>query len=185
VHNSLRIIPWRCNGSGGITPASLTLVFDGNKWSAPRSVFFIPGERALGAHWIGGFVDAIAGLDPREGRKLSYTAGGWTPDFQPASHPCTDWAGLNYPTSDWCVWKRATGPSTQLHRLQTMKHNNRYQPRLTWEQLAQAHKHVDGPTYSDCVYDHIKSTSRRGACTVIDYFVLKSFSVQSLMVSYN
>jgi hypothetical protein len=35
----------------------------GGEWSAPRPGRVIPGERAPGTHWIGGWVDPTAGLD--------------------------------------------------------------------------------------------------------------------------
>jgi hypothetical protein len=33
------------------------------RWSASRPIRFIPGERAPGTHWIGGWVDPKAGLN--------------------------------------------------------------------------------------------------------------------------
>jgi hypothetical protein len=36
----------------------------------PRPGRFTPGERATGAHWIGGWVDPTAGLDDVEKRKV-------------------------------------------------------------------------------------------------------------------
>jgi len=35
---------------------SLTSALDGGEWSALRTGRFIPGERAPGTHWIGGWV---------------------------------------------------------------------------------------------------------------------------------
>jgi hypothetical protein len=39
-------------------------------WSASRPDRFIPGEKAPGTHWIGGWVDPRAGLDDMEKRKF-------------------------------------------------------------------------------------------------------------------
>jgi hypothetical protein len=36
------------------------------EWSASRSGIFIPGERALSTHWIGGWVGPRDGLDDVE-----------------------------------------------------------------------------------------------------------------------
>jgi hypothetical protein len=44
----------------------LTSALAGGEWSAPRPGRFTPGERALGTHWIGGWVDPKAGLDGME-----------------------------------------------------------------------------------------------------------------------
>jgi hypothetical protein len=41
----------------------LTSALDGGEWSASRPSCFIPGERAPGIHWLGGWVDPRAGLD--------------------------------------------------------------------------------------------------------------------------
>jgi hypothetical protein len=38
----------------------------GGEWSASRPSRFIPGERASGTHWIGGWVGSRAGLDDME-----------------------------------------------------------------------------------------------------------------------
>jgi hypothetical protein len=42
---------------------SLTPVLDGGEWSASRSGRFTLRERALGTHWIGGWVGPRAVLD--------------------------------------------------------------------------------------------------------------------------
>jgi hypothetical protein len=42
----------------------------GGEWSASRPGRFIPGERALGIHYIGGWVSRRAGLDDMEKRKF-------------------------------------------------------------------------------------------------------------------
>jgi hypothetical protein len=44
----------------------LTSELDGAEWSASRLCRFTPGERAPDTHWIGGWVDASAGLDDME-----------------------------------------------------------------------------------------------------------------------
>jgi hypothetical protein len=41
-----------------------------SEWSASRPGRFIPGERAPGTHWIGGWVGPRAGLDFVEKRKF-------------------------------------------------------------------------------------------------------------------
>jgi hypothetical protein len=51
----------RRNGGGHC----LTLALNGGEWSASRSGLFRPRERALGNHWIGGWVGRRAGLDKR------------------------------------------------------------------------------------------------------------------------
>jgi hypothetical protein len=44
--------------------AFLTSALDGGEWSVSRAGGFTPKERALGTHWIGGWVGPRAGLDP-------------------------------------------------------------------------------------------------------------------------
>jgi len=41
----------------------LKAALDGGEWSASRPCGFTPGVRALGTHWIGGWVSPRAGLD--------------------------------------------------------------------------------------------------------------------------
>jgi hypothetical protein len=48
----------------------LTSALVGGEWSASRPGRFIPGERAPGTHWIGGWVDPRSGLDDAEIRKF-------------------------------------------------------------------------------------------------------------------
>jgi hypothetical protein len=50
---------------------SSTSVLDGGEWSASRSGRFTPRERALGTHWIGGWMDPRTGLDAVVKRKNS------------------------------------------------------------------------------------------------------------------
>jgi hypothetical protein len=47
-------------GNGGIAPPFFTLALEGGEWSASRPT---SGERAPGTHWIGDWVDSIAGVD--------------------------------------------------------------------------------------------------------------------------
>jgi hypothetical protein len=44
----------------------LTSALAGGEWPASRPCRFTPGERAPGAHWIGGWLDPGAGLDAVE-----------------------------------------------------------------------------------------------------------------------
>jgi hypothetical protein len=48
----------------------LTSALVGGEWSASRPGSFIPGERAPGTHWIGGWVNPRDGLDDLEKRKF-------------------------------------------------------------------------------------------------------------------
>jgi hypothetical protein len=48
----------------------LTSSLAGGEWSASRPGRFIPGDRAPSTHWVGGWVDHIAGLDDVEKRKF-------------------------------------------------------------------------------------------------------------------
>jgi hypothetical protein len=48
----------------------LTSALAGSEWSFSRPGRFIPGERAPGIHWIGGWVETRAGLDEVEKRKF-------------------------------------------------------------------------------------------------------------------
>jgi hypothetical protein len=48
----------------------LTSAVAGGEWSASHPGRFIPWERALGTHWIGGSVDPRAVLDDVEKRKF-------------------------------------------------------------------------------------------------------------------
>jgi hypothetical protein len=56
--------------SGGIAPRTLDLGTDGGEWSASRPGRFIPREKALGTHWIGGWVGRRAVLDTVVKRKI-------------------------------------------------------------------------------------------------------------------
>jgi hypothetical protein len=58
-------------GSGGIGPPFLTSELYGGEWSASSPDRFTPGDRALGTHWIGGWVDPRAGLDTEDRIKMS------------------------------------------------------------------------------------------------------------------
>jgi hypothetical protein len=48
----------------------LTKTVAGGEWLASRPGRLIPGETALGTHWIGGWVDPRADLDDVEKRKF-------------------------------------------------------------------------------------------------------------------
>jgi hypothetical protein len=47
-----------------------TSALAGSKWSGSRSGHFTSGERNPCTHWIGGWLDPIAGLDDVEKRKF-------------------------------------------------------------------------------------------------------------------
>jgi hypothetical protein len=47
-----------------------TLTLSGGEWSASRPGRFTPGERVTGTHWIGRWVDPMAGFDDVEKRKF-------------------------------------------------------------------------------------------------------------------
>jgi hypothetical protein len=67
----------------------LTSALVGGEWSTSRPGHFTPGERAPGTHWIGGWVDLIAGLDHLEtllGLELR------PPVVQPVASRYTDYA---------------------------------------------------------------------------------------------
>jgi hypothetical protein len=48
----------------------MTSALVGGEWLSSRPGHFTPGERALGTHWIGGWVDLRAGLDYLKKRKF-------------------------------------------------------------------------------------------------------------------
>jgi hypothetical protein len=73
----------------------LTSALAGGEWSASRPGLFTVGERAPGAHWIGGWVDPRAGLDNVE--KILDPTGTWTLTssvIQPVASRYTDYAIL-------------------------------------------------------------------------------------------
>jgi hypothetical protein len=49
---------------------SMTSALLVGEWSASRPGYFIPGERAPGTNWIGGWVGLRTGLDDVEKRKF-------------------------------------------------------------------------------------------------------------------
>jgi hypothetical protein len=49
---------------------SLTPALDGDEWSASRPGRFTPRKRAIGTHWIGGWVGPRAVLDAVVKRKI-------------------------------------------------------------------------------------------------------------------
>jgi hypothetical protein len=63
--------------SGGVDVYShiyLTSALAGVEWSGSRPGRFIPGERAPGTHWKGGYVGLRDGLDALENRPLGCSA---------------------------------------------------------------------------------------------------------------
>jgi len=57
-------------GSGGIAPRILlTLALDGGEWSASHTDRYTPRERALGTHWLRGWMGPTAGLNAVRKRK--------------------------------------------------------------------------------------------------------------------
>jgi hypothetical protein len=60
---------------------SLTSALDGGEWSASRPGRLTPRERALGTHWIGGWVGPRAVLDAMVKRKIPSPAGKRTLDI--------------------------------------------------------------------------------------------------------
>jgi hypothetical protein len=73
---------WRYNSK------ILTYVLDGGEWSDSRPGSFAPGERALGTHWIGGYVGPRVGVEAMEKRKISYTC--WESNRPARSRQYTD-----------------------------------------------------------------------------------------------
>jgi hypothetical protein len=60
--------------------AFLTSELDGGEWSASRRGLFTPRERALGTHWIGGWVGPRGGLDAVLIRKIPSSRRDSNPD---------------------------------------------------------------------------------------------------------
>jgi hypothetical protein len=71
---------------------SLTSALDGGEWSASRPGRFTPRERALGTHWIGGWVGprAVLGAVVFFREKFPAPAGNRTPIVQPVAQRYTD-----------------------------------------------------------------------------------------------
>jgi hypothetical protein len=72
---------------------SLTSAVDGGEWSASLPGRFTHRERALGTHWVGGWVAPRADLDAMVKGKISSPlreSNPRTPIVQPIAH--TDWA---------------------------------------------------------------------------------------------
>jgi hypothetical protein len=71
------------------------------EWSVSHSGSFIPGERAPGTHWIGGWVNPRAGLEDMEERKLLILPG---LELRPLGRPARSQLvyRLRYPDSYWC-----------------------------------------------------------------------------------
>jgi hypothetical protein len=73
---------------------SLTSALDGGEWSASRPGRFTPRVRALGTHWIGGWVGPRAVLDAVVKRKIPSPrreSNPRTPIVQPVAQRYTDW----------------------------------------------------------------------------------------------
>jgi hypothetical protein len=73
----------------------VTSALDGGEWSASRPGRFTPRERALGTHWIGGWVGPRAVLDAVVKRKIPSPcreSNPRTPIVQPVAQRYTDWA---------------------------------------------------------------------------------------------
>jgi hypothetical protein len=60
----------------------LTSALEGVEWSVSLPGRFPPGIRAIGTHWIGGWVDSRAGLDAVARSPFFAPAGKWTPIIQ-------------------------------------------------------------------------------------------------------
>jgi hypothetical protein len=74
---------------------SLTSALDGREWSDSRPCRFTPRERAPGTHWIGGWVDPRAVLNPVVKRKIPrprQESKPRTPIVQPVAQSYTNWA---------------------------------------------------------------------------------------------
>jgi hypothetical protein len=52
--------------NGGIAPPFLTLVLDGDEWSASHPSYFTSGERATDTHCVGGYVGLRTSQDTVE-----------------------------------------------------------------------------------------------------------------------
>jgi hypothetical protein len=70
---------------------SLTSTLHGGEWSASRPARFTPRERALGIHWIGGWVGPGAVLDAVMKRKIPILRGESNSD-----HPIVQPVGSRY-----------------------------------------------------------------------------------------
>jgi hypothetical protein len=72
---------------------SLSSALDGGEWLASRSGRFTPRERALGTHWIGGWVGPRAVLNAVVKRKIPSPrreSNSRTPTIQPVAQRYTD-----------------------------------------------------------------------------------------------
>jgi hypothetical protein len=79
-------------GSGGIAPR-IFWPRNGGEWSASRPGYFTPRERALGTHWIGGWVGPRAVLNAVVKRKIPSPcreSNPRTPTVQPVPQRYTD-----------------------------------------------------------------------------------------------
>jgi hypothetical protein len=62
----------------------MTSTLVGGEWPASHPCRFTPAERALGTHWIGGWVDPRANLEDLENRKFLPPSG---LELRPLSRP--------------------------------------------------------------------------------------------------
>jgi hypothetical protein len=80
------------SGSEAIVKLFLISAPDGGDWPASRPARFTPWERALGTHWLGGWMGLNAGLDCMEKTKIPGPVGNLTPVAQPETRRYADWA---------------------------------------------------------------------------------------------
>jgi hypothetical protein len=71
-------------GVDGCIHIFLASTLAGGEWSASHPGRLIPGERAPGTYWIGGWVDPRVGLDDVEKRKFMTLPG---LELRPSGHP--------------------------------------------------------------------------------------------------
>jgi hypothetical protein len=76
-------------GSEDIAPSFMTSAPDGCKWSVSRPSHFIPRERVLRIHWIGGCVTQWVSLNTVEEKNLVHVRN-WSPAIQPTDHHYTN-----------------------------------------------------------------------------------------------
>jgi hypothetical protein len=91
----------------------LTMALGGGEWSASQPCRFIPGERAPGNHYVGGWVVPRAGLDAVEKRKILHCRESnpgrpaRTPSLSPLRYP-DSWYNsdprLKYPIYEQGFW---------------------------------------------------------------------------------
>jgi hypothetical protein len=60
------------SGNEGVAPSFMTSVPDVGEWLASCPSSIIPGERANGTHWMGGWMGPRVGLESVEKRKIPF-----------------------------------------------------------------------------------------------------------------